>query len=259
MAGPRFETHSLDARVLLLMADSRMFVFFDVGGTLLGAGSRLEEVVETALFARRIVRSGDAVAQALGRARAVQAERAPSDSAPDARAQWNRNLYERTFCELALEDEAKTLAETVWGMVCQVSPPVILPGARAALELLKDAGAGLGVISNWDESLPVILAATGIAPYLDVTISSSRIGCAKPDRTIFEAALSESGAEASRAWHVGDDLRSDVEGAVEAGLRAVLLGSADHLPQGALQAARVDQAAYLILEAEKTLRAGSHE
>jgi len=234
------------------MSEHRLFVFFDVGGTLLGGGTRLEEVVETVLFARRIVRSNDAVEQALAQARRAQSGEPPSKPTAEARARWNRDLYEHAFRELALEEEAPALSESVWNMVCQVSPPVILPGARAALELLKGAGAGIGVISNWDESLPVILAATGIAPYLDVTVSSSRIGCAKPDRRIFEVALAESGADASRSWHVGDDLRSDVEGALQAGLRAVLLGRVDSpLPPRALAASRVDQAVYLILEAEK--------
>ena len=55
------------------------------------------------------------------------------------------------------------------------------------------------------------------------SVASAELGAAKPERAIFEHALALAGVGAERAWHVGDDLRDDVEGARAAGIRAVLL------------------------------------
>jgi putative hydrolase of the HAD superfamily len=233
------------------------FVFFDVGGTLLVAGTALEELVDTLLFARRIVRSPDAV-----RAAVAAAEGAADPTPEDDRARpaaGRRELYARLFHELGLDDQAVSLASELWAMSYELAPPVLAPGTPAALDLLKGAGARLGVISNWDESLDDVLARTGVRRYLEVVVSSSRVGWSKPNRRIFEAALAEAGVEAARAWHVGDDLHADARGAVDAGLRTVLVDArreaASTLPPGALHATRVDHAAHLLLAAEGRVEA----
>lgn len=234
---------------------SAPFVFFDVGGTLLVGASEVEQVVETLLFARRRVRSGDAVRDALSRARAELRDRPLSGVGGDARAAWNRELYATAFRHLALPQEAESLAAAVWeSVVSHVEPPVLARGAPAALELLAEAGAKLGVISNWDESLEGILERAGLARYLEVVVSSSRIGCAKPDARIFRAALEEAGVAPEHAWHVGDDLEADARGAIAAGMRAVLLDPSGRwtqdCPRGVLRCSRVDHAARLLLDAE---------
>jgi len=235
-----------------MTARSAPFVFFDVSGTLLVPGTELEEMVETVLFAHRLVRAGDAVRAAV--AAAVAAHEGADGGERDRPAAGRRELYARVFRELALEERADSLAGAVWEMSFDLAPPVLAPGASAALELLRGAGARMGVISNWDDSLDGVLARAGVRPYLEVVVTSMRAGWSKPNRRIFEAALAEAGVGAGDAWHVGDDVHADTQGALGAGLRAVLVdgrpGAADGLPAGALRARRVDEAAHLILEAE---------
>jgi putative hydrolase of the HAD superfamily len=79
------------------------------------------------------------------------------------------------------------------------------------------------VVSNWDVSLHDRLAETGLAPLVDGAVASAELGHAKPDRAIFEQALALAGARADAALHAGDSLEADVEGALAAGLRAVLV------------------------------------
>jgi FMN phosphatase YigB (HAD superfamily) len=78
-------------------------------------------------------------------------------------------------------------------------------------------------VSNWDHSLHERLAETGLAPLVDAAVASAELGHAKPDRAIFEHALDLAGAEPGSALHAGDAPREDVEGALAAGLRAVLV------------------------------------
>ena len=97
--------------------------------------------------------------------------------------------------------------------------PDVLPALRA----LRAGGCALVVVSNWDASLHERLAEAGLAGLLDGAIASAELGAAKPDPAIFARGLALAGAGAAHAWHVGDDVRADVEGALTAGLRPVLV------------------------------------
>jgi putative hydrolase of the HAD superfamily len=97
------------------------------------------------------------------------------------------------------------------------------PDAAPALRSLRSLGLAIVVVSNWDHSLHARLAETGLAPLVDAAIASAEIGHAKPDPAIFEHALELAGAGPGSALHVGDSPREDVQGALAAGLRAVLV------------------------------------
>ena len=92
----------------------------------------------------------------------------------------------------------------------------------AALELLRPRR--LVVCSNWDCSLPEVLAGAGIE--VDAVVTSAQVGAAKPDTRIFAAALAAAGCSPDEAVHVGDSADAD-GGAEAAGIRLVLLRRAD--------------------------------
>ena len=79
------------------------------------------------------------------------------------------------------------------------------------------------VASNWDCSLPDWLGEAGLLPLVDGVVSSAVAGAAKPAAAVFERALELAGAAPSEAVHVGDSLESDVQGALAAGVRPVLV------------------------------------
>jgi putative hydrolase of the HAD superfamily len=95
------------------------------------------------------------------------------------------------------------------------------PDVAPALRDLRAAGFRTVVVSNWDHSLHERLQQTGLAPLVDGALASAELGSAKPDPAIFEAALRIAGAE--DAWHVGDTVEADVEGALNAGLKPVFI------------------------------------
>ena len=97
------------------------------------------------------------------------------------------------------------------------------PDVAPALRELRADGMRLVVVSNWDASLHERLEETGLAPLVDGAIASAELGHAKPDGAIFASALELAGARADAALHAGDSPDADVEGALAAGLRAVLV------------------------------------
>jgi putative hydrolase of the HAD superfamily len=97
------------------------------------------------------------------------------------------------------------------------------PDAGPALSELRSRGLRLVCISNWDISLPDVLARCGLMDAVEGVVSSAGVGARKPDPAIFEAALEVAGVQAPEALHVGDTPDEDVAGARAAGIRVLLL------------------------------------
>ena len=92
-----------------------------------------------------------------------------------------------------------------------------------ALEQLKSRGLTLGLISNIDRDGADLAESLGLTAYLDLSVTSVEVGAEKPDPAIFRAALARAEASPEEAVHVGDQPKSDVEGALATGIRPVLL------------------------------------
>ena len=100
-----------------------------------------------------------------------------------------------------------------------------------ALENLKKRSLKVGLISNIPpEKLPV-LESLGLRPYLDLVVIPQDAGADKPDRAIFDFAVSKAGIKPDEAVHVGDQYYIDADGAMKAGLKAILLDRLDLFPQ----------------------------
>lgn len=65
------------------------------------------------------------------------------------------------------------------------------------------------------------LLISNLTDYFDAVITSGALGVGKPDPRIFQLALDRVGADASRAWHIGDNLKADIGGARGSGIHAV--------------------------------------
>jgi putative hydrolase of the HAD superfamily len=91
------------------------------------------------------------------------------------------------------------------------------------LRTLSAAGLRIGLISNSHRCLDAFQSHFELDGLIAATISGPEHGFMKPSPTIFRAALQRAHVEANEALMVGDSVRQDVEGALRAGMRAVLL------------------------------------
>jgi FMN hydrolase / 5-amino-6-(5-phospho-D-ribitylamino)uracil phosphatase len=105
-------------------------------------------------------------------------------------------------------------------------PPPALAGAAGGIRALASRYA-LGIISDTGFASGVaqdkLLAKDGLLEFFSATIYSVDVGHAKPRAEIFHRALERLGVSAGEALHVGDIERTDVEGALAVGMRAVRL------------------------------------
>ena len=81
----------------------------------------------------------------------------------------------------------------------------------------------LGLISNTDRSGADYVRKIRINQYFDSMILSYEVGVVKPDPLMFKMALDDLDVRAQESWMVGDSVQADVEGALNAGMNAVLI------------------------------------
>ena len=103
----------------------------------------------------------------------------------------------------------------------------VLPGVIEALEILKNIGLRLVVVSNSNGTVERILTNLKLRHYFDKILDSHLVGFEKPDPRLFYHALEISGSDPERTIHIGDLYHVDVIGAWSAGLHAILLDPFD--------------------------------
>jgi putative hydrolase of the HAD superfamily len=98
------------------------------------------------------------------------------------------------------------------------------------LRSLVERGLIVGAISNSHRSLDAFLEHFSLRGLIHAHVSSKEHGYLKPHRSIFDEALVRAGAQAASSVMVGDSLKADVQGALAAGMRAVLLRRSGDVP-----------------------------
>ena len=96
-----------------------------------------------------------------------------------------------------------------------------LAGAEALLSALRPHARVAIVTNNLLDEQRDKLEYCGLAPLVDVLVASEEAGVSKPDPEIFRIALARIRVPASEAVMVGDSWVNDIQGAREAGIRAV--------------------------------------
>jgi HAD superfamily hydrolase (TIGR01549 family) len=97
------------------------------------------------------------------------------------------------------------------------------PGSIEMLVRLREHGYRLAIVSNGQAEDQVAKAQSiGVHHLVDRILTSEEAGCCKPDRQIFQLAISTLGADPSTAVMVGDSVVTDVKGVLDVGIRAVL-------------------------------------
>lgn len=101
---------------------------------------------------------------------------------------------------------------------------VAMPGAEFLLQNLKQKRYKLAVISNGGHATRLnILQGLGFTHYFDEIVSSELAGISKPEPEIFLQASAKLGIAPERCLFIGDHPVNDVQGALGAGMQAILL------------------------------------
>ncbi len=203
-------------------------VFFDAANTLLypfpSVGSQYAEVAAR----YGVTTTADAVQNAFRHAWGhvqAQSEQDPTRygiGEPDGRRFWHA-LVHATFTQIALPEAFDPFFDELYTRFAAASAYRLYPETLTVLQKLRQDGYIVGVISNWDSRLTGILEGLGLVEQLHHVTISAVVGWEKPHRAVFDQAVRAASVSPSRALHIGDSLREDVQGASQAGLQPLWL------------------------------------
>ena len=138
---------------------------------------------------------------------------------------WWRELVDRVFDKVAPqvhELDRDNFFEIAYEHFAEAGVWELFPETIAVLEALHRRYK-LGVVSNFDGRLRMILEQLGISKFFAEVVISSEVGADKPDPLIFRRALQLAGVLPNETLHVGDDPVNDWEGAAAAGIQVCKL------------------------------------
>jgi len=151
------------------------------------------------------------------------------------KAELREARFKKTFLDLGLQPEVIPVGfEDAYVKLCPTKTN-LFPDAHETLEYLQGKYI-LHLISNgFQESTALKISGTNIGSYFENVIISEVVGVNKPDKAIFEHALSLAGAVKNESLMIGDSLEADVYGALNFGMDAIYfnpngLGKPDDVP-----------------------------
>jgi HAD superfamily hydrolase (TIGR01549 family) len=202
-------------------------VFLDAGGTLV----HLDRGFIAASLEAAGIHADDGFADASETARRRVQRALREGTHSDDTARWM--LFWETFLEAAgcTGDAARQVTECVLERHADGRLWLhVEEGTPQALQLLRERGLTLVVVSNSDGRIRQFLEHAGLLPLLDHVVDSGVEGIEKPDPALFRIALERAGLRADEVLHVGDIYEIDVAGARAAGIEGVLVGPPDRYP-----------------------------
>ena len=200
-------------------------VFFDAAGTLIKPARRVGES-----YAAIAAKYGKAVTPAaLFERFRICFDGAPPLAFPGAapeeikalERQWWKRLVAQVFepwGEFASFDD---YFDELFAYFARPDAWLLYPEVVETLAALKQRGLILAVISNFDSRLVRILDGLHVGASFEHIFVSSAVGHAKPQPRIFDIALARFALTSEQALHIGDSESNDLEGARNAGLRAL--------------------------------------
>lgn len=134
--------------------------------------------------------------------------------------------FKKTFLDMGLSpDVIPAQFEDDYVALCPTKTN-LFAGAHETLEYLQ-AKYQLHLISNgFQESTEMKVGKTDLKKYFQNIIISEVVGVNKPDKAIFEHALSLAGAQRETSLMIGDSIEADVYGALNFGMDAIYFNPA---------------------------------
>ena len=194
-------------------------VIFDLGGTLIKT-SEIPQVMKKILEDCGINRSLDKISKAWLKVHKETNYQDLKILLDEFWVQWNQ----RILFNLDVKSESRKLAKFIASHWWSYSEVTLFPDAMRVLSLLRKKNVKLGVITNGLESdVNGILPKVDLQKFFDVVVAIDTLRKMKPDIEVFTYALEKLGVENSEAIFVGDEVPTDYQGALKAGLTVYLI------------------------------------
>ncbi len=133
-------------------------------------------------------------------------------------------IVRRAFATCGYRDQRLTAAVAHSYGAARDAALKLMPAASEVLAVLRARGVALALVTNGSSSRQrQKLARFGLGDRFDAVLIEEELGFGKPDRRIYDAALTQLGAEPAHTWIVGDDPEWEVAAPHTIGLRTMWL------------------------------------
>jgi putative hydrolase of the HAD superfamily len=205
-------------------------IFLDAVGTLFGVRGSVGQVYSEIAQGFGVEVSAEVVNQSFFKAFAASKPLVfpgvDSEEIPDYEFEWWSAIALETFREAGVLDQFSDFASffhQLYNHFGTAQPWFVYPDVSPALHRWQQMGIEMGVVSNFDSRIYAVLQALDLVQFFTSVTICSQVGAAKPDEKIFATSLQKHQCDAPDAWHIGDNLKEDYQGAKAAGLRAILV------------------------------------
>ena len=150
---------------------------------------------------------------------------------PQYEFEWWLSVVLKTFEQagvLKQFSDFSTFFSEVYIHFGTAEPWFVYPDVLAALANWQRMGIELGVLSNFDSRIYSVLQSLELRDFFESITISTQAGAAKPDAKIFATALEKHNCPPEAAWHIGDSITEDYQGAKAAGLRGIWINRLTH-------------------------------
>ena len=141
----------------------------------------------------------------------------------DTAAIHNRLLRAQCMLELwekPLFPYARQMYHAYWDTSIENSE--LSPGILEFLQELKKRNIRIGVGTDMTAYIQYKrIESIGVAPYIDFIVTSEEAGAEKPHYHLFELCVEKAGVRPEECAFIGDNVRKDIEGAWESGLKGI--------------------------------------
>lgn len=194
-------------------------VLFDLGGTLVDTAPP-PEIIKRILEKYGVKRAIDSIALAHETA---EESMAPEDymlTYYEFWTKWNRRILEALRINENIDFLSRVLVDEWWDNANVKT----YPDAEYTLVRLKDTGIKIGIVTNaFNKDIEEILARVKFPILFDVCVGIDSVGKPKPHPEMFLYAVKALDVRSNEVLFVGDSLEKDYFGALNAGLKAILL------------------------------------
>lgn len=208
-------------------------VFFDVGETLVHVDPSFADLFVTVLAGaghdRSVQEVRDASAHVYDAFSRASRERSMWTTSPEgSRAFWT-GVYDRMLVDLRVAD-VDGLGDTLYREFTRMENYVLFEDVRPTIQVLREAGLTLGVVSNFESWLEEWFGAHDLVETFPVRVISGIEGLEKPDERIYRLGLERAGVAADESVYVGDNPEFDVDPPAALGMFAVLVDRRTRFP-----------------------------
>ena len=210
--------------------NSPKVIFFDAVGTLFGVRGSVGDIYSQIASKYGVIVAGSEINRAFGKSFSQASPLAfgelDSVLIPKKEYEWWYRIVKATFQQLNFLDsftDFELFFQELYVYFSTKKPWYIYHDVIDCLEKYRQKKVELGIISNFDTRIYNVLELLNLKSYFSTVTISSEVGFAKPDAIIFQIALKKHNCQPEQAWHIGDNLREDYQGANAANIKAFLL------------------------------------